>query len=110
MQNMGESVMSTAIIMNSIHFNYKMTLVQIKRTAIFYMAHRNQALNQAFKQVRELRIKTGCEFDDYWTNQEGWLVQDDGKLVCLDWDEYCTKCRVDDSKDCTFTVASNNNT
>lgn len=56
-----------------------------------------------------MRIKTGCEFDDYWTNQEGWLVQDDGKLVCLDWDEYCTKCRVDDSKDCTFTVASNNN-
>lgn len=45
-----------------------------------------------------------CFFCEGWKNQEGWLVTDNGKLVCLDWDEYCTECRDNDSKDCTFEV------
>jgi len=47
-----------------------------------------------------------CKFAEGWKNREGWLVMSNGKLVCLDWDEYCTKCRVDDSKDWTFTVST----
>jgi len=47
-----------------------------------------------------------CKFAEEWKNQEGWLVMSNGELVCLDWDEYCTKCRVDDSKDWTFTVST----
>jgi hypothetical protein len=45
-----------------------------------------------------------CRFAEGWKNEEGWLVMDDGRLVCLDWDEFCTECRVDDSNDCKFTV------
>ena len=48
-----------------------------------------------------------CKFAEGWKNQEGWLVLSNGELVCLDWDEYCTKCRVDDSKDWTFAVSTN---
>jgi len=47
-----------------------------------------------------------CKFAEDWENQEGWLVMSNGELVCLDWDEYCTKCRVDDSRDWTFTVSA----
>lgn len=39
-----------------------------------------------------------CEFADGWKNQEGWFVIQ-GKLVCADWDEFCTRCRIDDSED-----------
>ena len=46
----------------------------------------------------------GCPYADGWKNQEGWLIMDNGKLVCLDFDDYCTECRVDDTKDCVFTV------
>ena len=45
-----------------------------------------------------------CKFMKGWKNKEGWLVTDNGKLVCLDWDEYCVECRVDDSKDYEFRV------
>ena len=45
-----------------------------------------------------------CPFAENWKNQEGWLVLVNGKLVCLDWDEFCTECRTDDSKDCRFEV------
>ena len=45
-----------------------------------------------------------CPFADGWKNQEGWLVTEKGKFVCLDWDEYCTQCRVDDSEDYIFVV------
>jgi len=45
-----------------------------------------------------------CPFASGWRNREGWLVTEGG-LVCLDWDEYCTKCRVDDTQDCVFAVA-----
>ena len=48
--------------------------------------------------------RESCPFMDGWENQEGWLVQENGNLVCLDWDEYCTLCRKDDSKDCYFEV------
>lgn len=49
-------------------------------------------------------IDDDCPFAENYTNQEGWFTTPNGGLVCLDWDEYCTKCRVDDSKDYTFTV------
>lgn len=45
----------------------------------------------------------GCPFAKDWKNKEGWF-EFNGKLVCLDWDEYCTKCRVDDSEDYVFDV------
>ena len=45
-----------------------------------------------------------CPFAEGWKNKEGWLIFND-RLVCLDWDEYCTQCRVDDSEDYVFTVA-----
>jgi len=44
-----------------------------------------------------------CQFAEGWKNKEGWLIFND-RLVCLDWDEYCTKCRVDDSEDYVFDV------
>ena len=47
---------------------------------------------------------TECPFAEGWKNQEGWLVTGNGRLVCLDWDEYCTKCRADDSEDYIFIV------
>jgi len=47
---------------------------------------------------------TECPFAEGWKNREGWLVTGNGRLVCLDWDEYCTKCRVDDSEDYVFVV------
>ena len=47
-----------------------------------------------------------CKFAEGWKNQEGWLVMSNGKLVCLDWDEYCTECRVDNSKDYVFEVST----
>ena len=43
----------------------------------------------------------GCKFADGWKNKEGWLVLN-GKLVCLDWDAYCTECRLDNSNDYIF--------
>lgn len=43
--------------------------------------------------------ESDCEFAKGWRNTEGWLVMENGKLVCGDWDEYCTLCRKDDSKD-----------
>jgi hypothetical protein len=46
-----------------------------------------------------------CPFAEGWINEEGWFAASNGKLVCIDWDEYCTKCRKDDSKDYTFTIA-----
>lgn len=49
--------------------------------------------------MTEKKPETDCEFAEGWENTEGWLVMDNGKLVCADWDEYCTKCRKDDSKD-----------
>jgi len=48
---------------------------------------------------------SGCPFAKGWKNEEGWLVTEDGKLVCLDWDAFCTKCRTDDSRDHVFEVA-----
>ena len=48
-------------------------------------------------------MSKGCPFAEGWKNQEGWLIFND-KLVCLDWDDYCTKCRTDDSEDYVFDV------
>ena len=45
----------------------------------------------------------GCPFVEGWVNQEGWFIFN-GKLICLDWDDYCTLCRIDDSNDCEFDV------
>ena len=42
-----------------------------------------------------------CPFAEGWKNREGWLYFND-KLVCLDWDDYCTLCRVDDGQDYVF--------
>jgi len=44
-----------------------------------------------------------CPFAEGWKNKEGWLIFND-RLVCLDWDEYCTQCRVDDSEDYVFDI------
>ena len=49
---------------------------------------------------------SGCKFAEGWKNREGWLMMSNGKLVCLDWDEYCVECRVDDRKDYIFTVST----
>lgn len=49
-------------------------------------------------------MKFECEYADNWKNKEGFLVLDNGKIVCLDWDCYCVKCRIDDSKDFIFEV------
>jgi len=46
----------------------------------------------------------GCPFMEGWRNKAGWLITEDGRLVCLDWDEYCTLCMVDDSRDYVFAV------
>ena len=54
--------------------------------------------------INRMKTKIICPYADDWKNEEGWLVTDDGKLVCLDWDDYCTGCRVDDSSDYVFTV------
>jgi len=48
-----------------------------------------------------------CPFMEGWRNREGWLLFN-GKLVCLDWDEYCTLCRVNDEKDYVFEVIDEN--
>ena len=48
-------------------------------------------------------MSKGCPFADGWRNQEGWFIFND-KLVCLDWDDYCTKCRIDNSEDYVFDV------
>lgn len=53
---------------------------------------------------------TDCPYSLGWINEEGWFVQDDGKLVCLDWDDYCTICRVDDTKDFIFAITETSNT
>ena len=47
-----------------------------------------------------------CEFAENWKNQEGWLVTESRKLVCLDWGDFCTKCRVNDSEDYVFAIRS----
>ena len=44
-----------------------------------------------------------CPFAEEWRNQEGWL-DFNGKLVCLDWDDYCTLCRADEDEDYEFAV------
>jgi len=49
-----------------------------------------------------------CPYADNYKNKEGWLVTSSGELVCLDWDDFCVKCRVGDSKDFVFNVVSNN--
>jgi len=49
-----------------------------------------------------------CPFMEGWRNKAGWLVAEGGRLVCLDWNEYCTLCRVDDSKDVVFEVIDEN--
>ena len=48
---------------------------------------------------------SGCEFAEGWRNQEGWFIIN-GRLVCGDWDEFCTKCRVDDSEDYIIVLAN----
>ena len=50
-------------------------------------------------------MKVKCPYARGWLNTEGWLVMENGDLVCLDWDAYCTKCRTDDSKDYKFAIA-----
>jgi hypothetical protein len=47
---------------------------------------------------------TDCDFADNCKNKEGWLVVGNGELVCLDRNEYCTKCKADDGEDYTFTI------
>lgn len=51
-----------------------------------------------------------CLYYEGWKNEEGWLVLDNGRLICLDWDDFCTECRIDDSKDCTFQIVTQKNT
>jgi len=59
-----------------------------------------------FPKWKKVRMSE-CPFAKGWINQEGWLVTESGKLVCMDWDDYCTKCRVDDSKDFVFDFVPN---
>ena len=47
----------------------------------------------------------GCPFAEGWQNKEGWFVQDNGRLVCADFDDYCTICRKDDNNDFVFGIA-----
>ena len=52
-------------------------------------------------------VDSECEFAPNWENQEGWLVfGEKRRLVCLDWDEFCTKCRKDDTEDYVFALVS----
>ena len=46
-----------------------------------------------------------CKFAPDYKNVEGWLVSTNGELVCLDWDVYCTKCRIDDKTDYVFELS-----
>lgn len=48
-----------------------------------------------------------CPYADGWVNREGWLIIN-GKLVCGDWDDYCTKCRIDNTQD--YVIAFNEET
>jgi len=54
--------------------------------------------------VRRGKMGKKCPFAEGWENQEGWLVAENGKLVCLDWDAYCSECREGDGKDYVFAI------
>jgi hypothetical protein len=61
------------------------------------------------EEYRQYMVKNGfekvrCPFFIGWTNKEGWFMGENGQMVCMDWDDYCTLCRVDDSKDFEFGI------
>jgi hypothetical protein len=37
-------------------------------------------------------IKGECPFADNYVNKEGWFTTAAGEIVCLDWDDFCTRC------------------
>ena len=47
---------------------------------------------------RDEYVEADCPFAEGWRNQAGWLRFGD-RLVCADWDEYCTLCRDGDDRD-----------
>lgn len=34
----------------------------------------------------------GCSHAENWKNKEGYFKTPEGRIVCLDWDDFCTKC------------------